>query len=53
MITLDITPADCRNAAELIELYFFQNIRDDTDIDEIDYIRSLIKVLDELKAHSK
>ena len=50
MITLNIDKADAENAANFIECYFFQNIRDDEDIDNIEYVRSLLRCLDELNA---
>jgi len=48
-----LTKDDCRNAAEFIEFWFFQNIREDEDMDNIDYVRSLLRVLDELNRASK
>lgn len=53
MIELNITKDDAKNIAEFLELYFFQNIRDDEDIDNLEYIRSLLKSFDELKRVSK
>ena len=49
MVTLHIDGNDARNAAELIEIYFFTNIRDDPEMNNIDYVKSLIRVLDELR----
>ena len=48
MVNLNIDETDCKFAAEFIEMYFFQNIRDDPDIDNIEYVRSLLHTLDEL-----
>ena len=48
MVNLNIDEADCKVAAEFIEIYFFQNIRDDPDIDNIEYVRSLLRTIDEL-----
>lgn len=53
MIELKLDKCDAKNAADLIEIYFFQNIRECEDIDNIEYIRSLLKCLDELRAASK
>ena len=53
MVTLNITKNDCRNVAEFLEIYFFQNIRDDPDMDSIEYVRGLITTIDELKRVSK
>ena len=53
MIELNIEKEDAKNLAEFIEIYFFQNIRDDEDMDNIEYIRGLLRCLDELKRVSK
>ena len=53
MLELNIEKEDAKNLAEFIEIYFFQNIRDDEDMDNIEYIRSLLRCLDELKRVSK
>lgn len=53
MLELNIEKEDARNLAEFIEIYFFQNIRDNEDMDNIEYIRSLLKCLDELERVSK
>ena len=52
-MNLNIDKTDCENVVDFIERYFFQNIRDDEDIDNIEYVRSLLKCLDELRAASK
>lgn len=46
MVTLNIDKETCGNIADFLELYFFQNIRDDTDMDNIEYVRSLINAID-------
>ena len=48
MITLNISKETCRNIADVMELYFFQNIRDDTNMDNIEYVHDLIHAIDEL-----
>ena len=53
MIKLNLDKSDVENAADLIECYFFQNIRDDEGINNIGYVRSILKCLDELRAASK
>ena len=53
MVTLNIDKATCKNIAEFLEIYFFQNIRDDVDIDNIEYVHGLIHAIDELKRVSK
>ena len=53
MVELNFDKDTCKNVAEFLEVYFFQNIRDDEDIDNIEYVRSLINAIDELKRASK
>ena len=53
MIELKLDKCDARNAANLIETYFFLNIRECEDIDNIEYVRSLLRCLDELRAASR
>lgn len=53
MVSLALDKQDCENVARFLEIYFFQNIRDDEDMDNIDYIRSLLHCIDELKRVSK
>lgn len=53
MITLNMSKADCKNVADFLELYFFQNLHDDPDIDNIEYIRSLLNSMDELNKAAK
>ena len=51
MVTLDLDPADCKNAAEFIEIYLPQGFKDFYDageFDNIEYVRSMLKVYDEL-----
>ena len=49
MVTLNIDKCTCRNIADFLEIYFFRNIRDDECMDNIEYVRSLINAIDELK----
>ena len=56
MITLDIDKSDCRNAAELFELYLplaFKDFYDSGEFDNLEYVRSMMKVYDELKKAAK
>lgn len=53
MVTLNFDKATCKNIADFLEIYFFQNIRDDEDIDNIEYVRSLINAIDELNRIAK
>ena len=53
MLEFNIDKSDAKNLADFIEYYFFQNIRDNECIDDIEYVRSLLKCLDELRAASK
>jgi len=52
MVTLNIDKSDCRNAAELFELYLplaFKDFYDSGEFDNLEYVRSMMKVYDELK----
>jgi hypothetical protein len=49
MIQCNMTASDAQNAADLIEIYFFQNLRDDDGIDNMDYVRSLLRAYDALR----
>ncbi len=56
MITLNLGKDDCRNAAELIDIYFPKALSDfyeAGELDNIEYIRSMLKVYDELKRASE
>ena len=56
MVTLNIDAADCRNVAELIEIYLPQACKDFYDageFDNIDWLRSMIHAMDELKRIAK
>lgn len=53
MVQLNLDKQDCKNLAEMIENYFFVNIRDGEDIDNIDYVRSMLHGIDELRRASK
>lgn len=52
MVTLDIDAADCRNVAELIDIYLPQACHDfyeAGEFDNLDYLRSMLRAYDELK----
>lgn len=52
MITLNLDKDDCRNVAELIEIYLPQACRDfyeAGEFDNLDWLRSMIAAMDELK----
>jgi hypothetical protein len=52
MVTLNLDKADCKNAAELIELYLPMALKDFYDAGEFDnigYVRSMLRVFDEMK----
>lgn len=53
MVSLALSKDDCKNIAEFLEVYFFQNIRDDENIDNLEYVKSLLHSIDELKRVSK
>lgn len=49
MVELSISKSTCSHIAEILELYFFQNIRDDPDMDNIEYVHDIIHAIHELK----
>ena len=49
MVTLNIDKHTCENIADFLELYFFQNIREDEDMDNIEYVHDLIHAIGELR----
>lgn len=53
MVTLNIDKQTCENIADFLEIYFFKNIRDDADMDNIEYVHSLIHAIEELKHVAK
>jgi hypothetical protein len=38
IVKVALTKSQCKNLADFIEFYFIQSIRDDTDIDNINYL---------------
>lgn len=51
MITLNLDKADCKNAAEMIEIYLpmaFKDFYEAGEFDNIEYVRSMLRVYDEL-----
>ena len=56
MVTLNLNAEDCKNVAELIELYLPQACKDfyeAGEFDNIDWLRSMIAAMDELKRAAK
>lgn len=52
MVTLNLEPCDCKNAAELIDIYLpmaFKDFYDAGEFDNLEYVRSMLKVYDEMK----
>ena len=52
MVTLNLDADDCRNAAELIEIYLplaLKEFYEAGEFDNIEYVRSMLKVYDEMK----
>lgn len=39
---IELTKSQCENVADFIEVYIFQAIRDDTDMDNIEYLRDML-----------
>lgn len=53
MVTFDWDKDDCTNLYDFIELYFFKNLYDLYDIDELDnfgYLKSFVKIHDDLES---
>lgn len=51
MVTLNIDKDDCKNAAELIDIYLPLALKDfyeAGEFDNIEYVRSMLRVFDEL-----
>ena len=56
MVTLNLNKDDCKNAAELIEIYLPQACHDfyeAGEFDNIEWMRSMIAAMDELKRAAK
>lgn len=53
MVTLNISKSTCQNIADFLDIYFFQNIRDDEDMDNIEYLHDLIHAIHELNRVAK
>lgn len=39
---VELSKSQCENVAEFIEMYLFQAIRDDPDIDNLEYLRDML-----------
>lgn len=53
MVTLNLDAEDCKNAAELIDIYLPLALKDfyeAGEFDNIEYVRSMLHVYDELKS---
>ena len=56
MVTLNLDKEDCKNAAEMIELYLplaFKDFYEAGEFDNIEYVRSMLRAYDELKKAAK
>lgn len=42
MMKVELTKSQCTNLADFIEIYIFQAIRDDPDMDNIEYLRDML-----------
>ena len=52
-LNVALTKSQVDNLIEFVELNFIQSIRDDTDIDNIDYIEDMMDALKTLRLASK
>lgn len=46
---IDLTESQCRNLCDFIEVNIFENIRDDTEIDNIGWLIEIIGAYQKLK----
>ena len=56
MVTLNLGVEDCQNAAEFIDLYLplaLKEFYEAGELDNIEYLRSMLAVYDELKRAAK
>lgn len=42
MLQIELTKSQCENLSEFIEMYFYQAIREDLEIDCLDWARDLL-----------
>ena len=52
-VSIELAKYECGNLATFIELYLLQEIRDNEDLDSLDYVVSMIKLRDEFNKLSK
>ena len=46
---IDLTKSQCKNLCDFIEFNIFENIRDDTDIENIDWLVDMMEAYQKLK----
>lgn len=46
---IDLTKSQCENLCDFIEFNIFENIRDDTDIENIDWLVDMMEAYQKLK----
>ena len=49
--TLNLTFSQVENLAEFFEFYFIDSIRDDTEMDNINYVVDMCEIYSKLKEH--
>ena len=49
MMEIELSESQCRNLADFIEMHFIDSIRNDTDIDNINYVVDMCKAYEILK----
>lgn len=52
-ISINLTSSQVRNLVEFFEFNLIDNIRDDTEIDNIDYVVDMCEIYSKLKEHLK
>lgn len=50
---IDLTKSQCTNLADFIEMNIFQNIRDDIEIDNMDWLIDMVDAYKKLRDETK
>ena len=53
MIQLNLSKSDCKNLADAIETYLFPHKGNSNNTDNIEYVRDMLRGLDELRRVSE
>ena len=50
---IDLTKSQCENLADFIEMHIFKNIRDDTEIDNMDWLIDMVDAYKKLREYGE